>query len=109
MKREKWLHILRGLPLLLCVVLIGWYFLSGQTLDVATLREMIQTDHLFLTMLLCCALFAVKSLTIFFPITVLYILNGCFLRFWRLALAFWERQYAFLFRMEWVAFRAEKV
>ena len=77
MKREKWLHILRGLPLLLCVVLIGWYFLSGQTLDVATLREMIQTDHLFLTMLLCCALFAVKSLTIFFPITVWYILNGC--------------------------------
>lgn len=45
MKREKWLHILRGLPLLLCVVLIGWYFLSGQTLDVATLREMIQTDQ----------------------------------------------------------------
>jgi uncharacterized membrane protein YdjX (TVP38/TMEM64 family) len=77
LKYQKFITILRILPLLLIAVLTVGYFCSGQSLTPDSLLHILP-DNLFLAAVLLIVCYALKSLSVFFPITLLY-LAACIL------------------------------
>lgn len=69
------LSVLRHLPILLCLVGMVLYFVFGEKV---TARELLNfaPDNPWLAALFLVALYAFKSLTVFFPIILLNILGG---------------------------------
>lgn len=70
-----WSAIWRFAPLVICVICMFVYLFSGQDLTAESLLNFAPEEP-FLAALFLILLYAFKSLTIFFPITVLNILGG---------------------------------
>lgn len=84
--RKKWLlNLIRLLPLFLCLGAVVAYFLSGQDITVDSLKNFAPSTPAAAVIFLL-ALYAIKSLTVFFPIVVLNALGGfLFSPFWAIA------------------------
>lgn len=74
----KKLKLICGIvPILVCITLIIFYILSGKNLSADNIINFIQTDNLIIAAIILFLMFAVKSLSVCFPIMVLYIASGC--------------------------------
>lgn len=73
--KKKGMTFLRFAPLVLCLVLMGIYLLSGEEVTVDSLKNFAPNAPLLAVGFLL-ALYAFKSLTIVFPIVVLNALGG---------------------------------
>lgn len=69
------ISILRILPLLLCLAAMILYFIFGEKVTVDELLNF-APNNMFLAILFLIALYAFKSLAVFFPLIVLNILGG---------------------------------
>ena len=74
-KVKKLLAVLRFLPLALCVTAILLYFLYGRNIDAEMILQYVPASP-WLAAAFLLFLYAVKSLTVFFPIIILQIAGG---------------------------------
>lgn len=74
-KVKTLLAVLRFLPLALCVTAILLYFLYGRNIDAEIILRYVPASPWFAAAFLL-FLYAVKSLTVFFPIIILQIAGG---------------------------------
>ena len=73
--KSKLLSVLRLLPLLLCLAAMLLYFIFGEKVTVEELLNF-APDNPWLAAIFLIALYAFKSLAVFFPLLVLNILGG---------------------------------
>ncbi len=73
--KNMMLSVLRYVPLVVCLVCLGFYLFSGVDMSVEGLRNFAPEQPLLAAVFMV-LLYAFKSLTIFFPIAVLNILGG---------------------------------
>lgn len=86
--KQTFLQLLRFIPLLLCLALMGAYLLSGRDVSVESLKSFAPSAPL-LAVGFMVILYAFKSLTVVFPIIVLNVLGGfLFSPGWALAVNF---------------------
>ncbi|MGN0576952.1 MAG: TVP38/TMEM64 family protein [Ruminococcus sp.] len=74
MKKIKFLS--RFIPVLIFAALIAIYLLSGRRINAESIIDMIRTENLVLAAVILLAFYALKSLSLFFPIMALYIAGG---------------------------------
>lgn len=75
------MKFIRFLPVVLCAVLIAAYFIWGRGISVETLVTAAPKNALFAALFMI-VLYAGKSLSIFFPILILYAASGFLFPFW---------------------------
>lgn len=73
--KEIGLSVLRFAPLIICAVFMGFYLFSGKELTAEDLLNFAPENPINAAIFLV-ALYAFKSLTVFFPIVVLNVLGG---------------------------------
>lgn len=75
------MKIIRYLPIILCVILIVTYFIFGRDISVETIINAAPENAIFAALFVI-ILYAGKSLSIFFPIMVLYAASGFLFPLW---------------------------
>lgn len=75
MKKQKVLYVLKYIPLVLCVILILWYINNSKEITVQSILNYTH-DNLFAAALIILFLYALKSMSIVFPIIVLEVAAG---------------------------------
>lgn len=69
--------VLKIIPVIICLFFVFLYFSSGREISVENIVDFIKTDSYFLAAVILLLMFAIKSMTFFFPIMILYIVSGC--------------------------------
>ncbi len=79
--RPRWLRLAKFAPLALCLVLLLWFFIAGDSVSVETILSYTPENPVLAACLLL-LLYGVKSLTIFFPILLLQVAVGHLFSTW---------------------------
>lgn len=74
--RIKFKIICGSIPLAACIITATAYLLSGRELSADGIISFIKTDNYTLAALLLICMFALKSLSVCFPIAILYVAGG---------------------------------
>ncbi|MFU0826750.1 MAG: TVP38/TMEM64 family membrane protein [Lachnoclostridium sp.] len=75
MRKRKFYSALKYLPLALCIILIIWYLRNSEEITVQTILDYTPDNLLAAALVLLC-LYALKSISIVFPIIVLEVAAG---------------------------------
>lgn len=67
--------LLRTLPLILCIAFVLIYLFCGSDISAETILQY-APSNLFLAAIFLILLYGIKSLSIFFPVVILYIAGG---------------------------------